>query len=405
MRLVGINVQLKRAANVRLSVLHLVSSFHTGGSERQAVQLARLLKESGRYDVHLACLDGRGVLRDEVERIGFGEISEYRLSSFYDANMIGQLRRFARRLAEHRIDVVQTHDFYTNIFGLLGATLARVPARIAARRETRGWRSSAQKRAERMAYRLSHTIVANAEAVKRQLVSEGVKPFKIEVVYNGLDLERLRPPAGASREALLASFGLPDAPGLRFVTIIANLHHPVKDHSTFLRAAARTHQACPQARFILAGEGQLTGAMRELAATLGIKEQTFFVGRSERVADLLAVSDVCVLSSQAEGFSNSILEYMAAARPAVVTDVGGAREAISDGVTGFVVPAGDDCSMAERITLLLNEPELARAMGWRARAEVEEKFSCRAQLERTEALYHRLLAPRAVLRAARSTAQ
>src|SRR5205085_6589156 len=138
-------------------------------------------------------------------------------------------------------------------------------------------------------------------------------------------------PALLTREAMLVSFGLPVERDLRFVTIVANLRHPVKDHPTFLRAASHVWRAFPQARFILVGEGELTDAMQQLAAQLGISEQTFFIGRSERVADLLAVSDVCVLSSQAEGFSNSILEYMAAARPAVVTDVGGAREAITDG--------------------------------------------------------------------------
>jgi glycosyltransferase involved in cell wall biosynthesis len=214
-------------------------------------------------------------------------------------------------------------------------------------------------------------------------------------------------PDTAAREAMLAAFGLPVEGGLRFVTIVANLRHPVKDHPTFLRAASQVWRTCPQARFVLAGEGELTGAMQHLAAQLGIAEQTLFIGCSDRVADLLEVSDVCVLSSQAEGFSNSILEYMAAARPAVVTDVGGAREAISDGLTGFVVPAGDDAAMAERITLLLSQPETAREMGRRARAAVEERFSCRAQLERTEALYERLIAPRraGILRAARSTAQ
>jgi L-malate glycosyltransferase len=390
---------------MRLRVMHLVSSFHTGGSERQAVQLARLLQESGRYDVHLATLDGSGVLRDEIERLGLAEIPEYRLTSFYDANMMRQLRRFARLLTEQRIDVVQTHDFYSNVFGMIGATLARVPVRIAARRETTGWRSAAQKRVERMAYRLAHAVIANAEAVRQQLISEGAQAHKIAVIYNGLDLERIRRPASVTDQALRASFGLPDEHGLSFVTIIANLRHAVKDHPTFLRAAARAYQAYPQSRFILAGEGELISAMREMAEQLGITDQTYFIGRTERVAELLAITDVCVLSSLAEGFSNSILEYMAAARPAVVTDVGGAREAIMDGVTGFIVAAGDDRLMAERITLLLKETEQAREMGRRARLVVEEKFSCKAQLDRTEALYNRLLAPRraGALRVVRST--
>ena len=82
---------------------------------------------------------------------------------------------------------------------------------------------------------------------------------------------------------------------------------------------------------------------------------------------------------------------MAAARPVVVTDVGGAREAVSDGETGFIVPAGDDENMAARIVTLLQDPERAQLMGERGRAIVEEKFSCAAQVERTTALYERLL--------------
>jgi glycosyltransferase involved in cell wall biosynthesis len=206
-------------------------------------------------------------------------------------------------------------------------------------------------------------------------------------------MARIRPASGLKRDEALASFGIPGGDGLRFVTIVANLRHPVKDHPTFLRAAARVRDCAPGARFIIAGEGELTEAMRELAKELGLERETFFIGRVERVAELLAASDVCVLSSKAEGFSNSILEYMAASRPVVVTDVGGAREAAIDKETGFIVPPGDPAAMASRIVELLSEPDLARAMGERGRERVEQVFSCRAQLERTENLYDELLAP------------
>jgi len=376
--------------NVRLSVLHLVGSFHTGGSERQAVQLVRLLKASGRHEVHLACLDGSGVLRKDVERLGLTEIPEYRLTSFYDANMIRQLRRFAAMLRERRVDVVQTHDFYSNVFGMIGAALARVPVRIAARRETKGWRSTAQKRVERMAYRLAHAIVANAEAVKTQLVSEGVAANKIEVVYNGLDLERMRP-ASAAREELLASFGLPVESDLRFVTIVANLRHAVKDHPTFLRAASRVRQRCPQARFVLAGEGELTAAIEQLAVELGIGEQTFFIGRTERVADLLAASDVCVLSSQAEGFSNSILEYMAAGLPVVATDAGGNRELIVDGRTGFLVRERTPGAFAAPILQLLRDGVMRSAFGRAGLERCQEMFEMSVAVQNTQQYYEQLI--------------
>jgi glycosyltransferase involved in cell wall biosynthesis len=252
-------------------------------------------------------------------------------------------------------------------------------------------RSTAQRIVQRGAFAMAHAVVVNAEAVRADLVSGGVPSRKIVTVYNGLDPRRVSPPAGLSREDALRSLDLPTGKDLRFVTVVANLRHDVKDHPTFLRAARRVRERVPGARFVLAGEGELIEPMRALAASLGLADSVFFTGRCERVAELLSASNVCVLSSKAEGFSNAILEYMAAARPVVVTDVGGAREAVSEGETGYVVPAGDDAAMAERIVALLTDAERARAMGERGRQVVVEKFSCEAQLRRTVELYERLL--------------
>lgn len=376
------------------NVLHIIDSFDQGGTERQAVQLVRLLHEDERYRVHLACLNNRGILRDEAERLGLGEIADYPLNSFYDRNFLKQLRRCVCFLKEHQIEVMHTHDFYTNIFGMTAALLAGVSARIASKRETDGFRSSAQKRAERFAYSLAHSVITNADAVRKRLIEEGVRPEKLVTIYNGLDMKRVALAADTDRGGLLAILKLPHEERetrRRFVMITANVQHAVKDHPTFLRAAARVHEAIPEAAFVVAGEGGLMDDLRALAVELGIERDTFFIGRCQNVGELLSVSEVCVLSSKAEGFSNSILEYMGAARPAVVTDVGGAREAVIEGETGFIVPAGDDEKMAARIITLLREPGRARAMGQRGKLLVAEKFSCEAQLERTAALYDRLL--------------
>jgi glycosyltransferase involved in cell wall biosynthesis len=375
-----------------MNVLQLTNSFHQGGSERQAVQLARLLRESGRCRVHIACLDKSGLLLDDALRLGFEEIPEYPLTSFYNRNALRQLRRFASFLSEHEIDVVQTHDFYSNVFGMAAASRARVPVRIASKRETGGMRTSMQAFVERQAYRLAQAVVVNSEAVGQQLVRDGVRQNKIVTVYNGLDMQRVSRPEGLQRADALLSLGLPREAPRRFVTIVANLQHEVKDHRMFLHAAKRVRAAVPDAAFVLAGEGQLTESLRAMAAGLGLERDVFFIGRCTRIAELLSVSEVCVLSSKAEGFSNSILEYMAAARPVVVTDVGGAREAVEEGLTGYLVRSGDDETMSERIISLLKEPEVARLMGERGRQIIEQKFSCEAQLKNTLNLYRRLLA-------------
>ena len=355
-----------------------------------------MLLESGRCNVRVATLEREGVLLKEMQRLGFNEIPEFRLNNFYELHAVRQVRRFAQFLKKHEIDVVHTHDFYTNIFGMTGAALARVPVRIASRRES-AVRPTAQRVVERSAYRLAHAVVANCEEVRQQLIKkEGVPAEKVRTVYNGIDPSRVQA-VQAERKEILASLNLPAS--ARFVTIMANMRahvrypEPVclKDHPTFLRAAQRVYQKVPDAAFIIAGEGELKEVTEELARTLGIGERTFFIGRCEDVGSVLSISDVCVLSSRSEGFSNAILEYMAAGRPVVATDVGGAREAVVQGETGYLVPAGDDRQLADHVTALLLNPENARAMGERGRRIVNEKFSSLRQLQNIESLYTELL--------------
>lgn len=370
------------------AVLHLIDSFHQGGSERQALQLCRLLLQSGNYKVCLATLNPEGSLRASIADLDFGEIPSFPLNSFYDPNAVKQLRQLVRLIKAADIKILHTHDFYTNVFGMAAGSLARVPVKIASMRETAGMRTGAQRQLQRISYSLANQIVANSNAVRARLVHDGTKEEKVTVIYNGLDLKRLQ--TQSSKTEALKSLKIEDR-NRRFVTIVANMRHDVKDYPMFLSAAQRVSEAIPDAAFLMAGEGELQASLESMARELGIYESTHFLGRCENVADLLSISDVCVLSSKAEGFSNSILEYMAAGRPVVATEVGGAREAVIEGETGYLVTSGDDGELASHVIELLGDPQKAREMGRRGRAVVEQKFSCEAQLSRTERLYEELL--------------
>jgi glycosyltransferase involved in cell wall biosynthesis len=373
-------------------VLQLIDSFEQGGSERQAIQLTKLLHQSGRFTLRLASLSPVGPLKQEVASLQLGEVPSFPLNSFYDLNALGQLRRFIRFLRDARVDILHTHDFYTNVFGMTAGALARVPVRIASRRETSGLRSAAQLKAQGFAYRRAHQVLANSAAVQAQLRSEGVAADKITVIYNGLEIDRVRPAVPVSKAEALGFLGLKAELNERpIVTIVANMRLPVKDHAMFLRMAQRVSDSIPATAFVLAGEGELMPSIIKQAADAGLSANTFFTGACDKLAELLAVSDVCVLTSKSEGFSNSILEYMAAARPVVVTSVGGAGEAVREGETGYLVESGDDATMAQRVLLLLNDAEKARAMGERGYQLVKEKFSRTAQLANTEKLYARLV--------------
>lgn len=379
---------------MRPAVLHLIDSFNQGGSERQALQLTRLLLQSGRYEVRLACLSPDGALRSSIDDLELGDIPSFPLTSFYDQNAIRQLGRLVRWLQTSGIDIVHTHDFYTNVFGMAGGSIARVPVRLASMRETAEMRSAAQKRVQKVAYSLAHHIVANSKAVENKLVADGIGPEKVSVIYNGLDLKRLETSLTRSEALAVLGVNIDEAKPVRFISIVANMRHEVKDYPMFLRAARSVKRAVPDAVFLLAGEGELEESLKSLARELGIFESTLFLGRCEKVAELLSISDVCVLSSKAEGFSNSILEYMAGGKPVVATNVGGAAEAIAEDETGFLVPSGDDAMMAERLISLLLDPDRALKMGALAKRVVSERFSCEAQLSRTEHLYETLLSAR-----------
>ena len=370
------------------SVLQIVHGFIEGGSERQMIQMAKLLHESGDYQVHVASLSTGGVLRSQLELLQLPVI-DFPLTSFYDRNMVRQTRRFVSYLKNHQIKIVHSHDFYSNIFGMSGSALAGIRGRIASKRETTGTRTPAQTTVERYAFRLAHAVVANAGAVKEQLIAEGVSSNKVAIIYNGIELSRFNQ-NGNAVEALqrLNLVSIQDRP---VITMVANFEYRIKDHPMLLRTAQRVKAEVPEAVFVIAGDGELREETQKIADELGLRESCRFIGRCASVPDLLAASDICVLSSQAEGFSNSILEYMAAARAVVATDVGGASEAIVEGETGYLVKAGDDHAMAERIISLLRDPDRRREMGLSGRRLVEQRFSCGSRLASTSALYQKFL--------------
>jgi len=373
---------------MKKNVLQIIGSFHQGGSERQAVQLTRLLHEDKTYDVFLATLNNEGVLREEVEKIGFTNIPEFPLTSFYNLNFARQLRRSVRFIKQNNIEIIHTHDFYTNVFGISAARMAKVKVKVASKRETGGMRSKAQKIIEKKIFGFADAIVANSQAVKNYLIGEGISDEKIRVIYNGLDLQRLTPKQ-TTRTEICKEFGLPTDENIKFITLVANLRHAVKNQPMFLRVAKTVSEKFPEAHFILAGEGEKKKELEILAKQLDVSKNTHFIGRCSKIPELLSVSFAGVLTSFAEGFSNSVLEYMSAKLPVAATNVGGASEAVIEGDTGFLVESDDSDAMTEKIIWLLENPEKALKMGEKGREIIEHKFSCETQLRRTLELYSR----------------
>lgn len=368
-------------------VLQLIGSFHNGGSERQAVQLLRLLIADQTYDVSIATMNREGVLLEEVRKFYDAEIAEYKIDSFFSTGFLKQARRFAKFINTNKIDIIHTHDFYTNVFGMAATVFARNCKFIASKRETGGMRTAMQDRIESIAFGRADAMVANSEAVRSYLIERGVKGEKVRLIYNGLDNARIV--KNAVRVNIVARLGLPDRSDIKFVTIVANLRHDVKNIPMLLRAAAQVTDA--NVHFVIAGEGDLRPSLEAAASALGIADRVHFIGRCDIVAELLAISFAGVLTSNAEGFSNSLLEYMAAGLPVVATNVGGAAEVIDEGVNGYLVASDDDNTLAAKLATLVNDPAIAAQFGLKGKEIVSERFSLDAQLRNTIKLYDEVL--------------
>ncbi|RPI55804.1 MAG: glycosyltransferase [Acidobacteria bacterium] len=378
----------RTGAPIRL--LKIVPTLLCGGTENQAITLARSLHEQG-YAVEVACLRRLGPFVKEISDRGI-PLSEYHISGFYSVSALVQKARFLRHIVKCRIDVMHSYSFYGNVFGILPARLAATPVVIASIRDRGAYLTPMQKRVQRFVCRFADCVLVNATAVKAWLVSEGYDPSTIIVIPNGVELNRFDalPEPGRIRFEL----GVPD--GAPLVMVVSRLTRQ-KGLEQFLEAAGLLAARFPTARFAVVGyahpaEQDYENTLKAMAGRLGLTDRVIFTGLRQDVPALLAAATISVMPSLNEALSNVLLESMAAGAAVVATRVGGTPEAIMDGVTGLLVEPGDASALAESIARLVRDPALARRLGRAARRHIEDRYSVERMVFATEQLYLNLLA-------------
>lgn len=237
--------------------------------------------------------------------------------------------------------------------------------------------------AYRVMARLPDKVFAVSEQVRRYTIDvDRVPADRVETLYNGLDLSRWSTVTRAAVD-----------PQLPLIVTVGNIRR-VKGHDVFLRAAAIVVSKFPRARFSIAGEvldAEFFAELQGLAQQLGIAQQVSFPGGVTDLPSFFRGAGLFVLPSRSEGFSNAIIEAMAAELPVVATDVGGNAEAVVDGTTGRIVPPEDVDALAAAMLELLENPERARAMAEAGRGRVKERFTTEAMMKQLTAAYHGLL--------------
>jgi glycosyltransferase involved in cell wall biosynthesis len=275
------------------------------------------------------------------------------------------------------------------IAGAICALLTRCPVRVMSRRSLNAYQRNSPLigRIERWLHRRMQAVLGNSAAVVDELRAEGVPSDRLGLIYNGVDLA----PYTAERCSAREQLGI-DGKALVMI-VVANLV-VYKGHADLLDALTRNHGSLPEGWVLLCvgrddGPG---GALKAQAAGCGLDDHVRWLGKRLDVPALLCCADIGILCSHQEGFANAILEGMAAGLPMVVTDVGGNREAVVDGVTGLIVPPSDPDALGEAVLGLAREPARRKSMGEAGRRNAAERFSPDACAARYARLYGALTA-------------
>jgi glycosyltransferase involved in cell wall biosynthesis len=361
-------------------VLLIIDQFSTtlGGGERAVLQLASHLPEHGfQASILTFLLDPES----PALKMTTAPIYLLPLRRTYGIGALQaalQLRQFIRREGVVIVyTVFESSDLWA---GLVTRATSRAKL-VWARRDLGILRKPKHRIAYHLMARIPHAVVAVSEKVRQYCIhTDGINSARVHTVYNGLNIERFVNTRNRSR-------------GGQLVVSVGNIRR-VKGHDIFIRAAAIIAQRFPRARFSIAGEvlePQYFQELLMLINSLGLADRFHFEGALTDLPTFLAEADIFVLPSRSEGFSNALIEAMAASLPVVATRVGGNPEAVEDGVTGLLVPPEDPDALADALQGLLSDSGRSWAMGEAGRRLAIRAFSNDRVVKQVAEIYHRLL--------------
>ena len=373
-------------------VFFLIGSLQVGGAEMHLSMITPQLVKRG-YAVTVFNLSGRGQLGNDMLEQGvtvIGPPIKAQTGKWNFLNpgilIISSLKLFLIFLFT-RPKIAHFFLPQCYVIGAIMACLTALPRRVMSRRSLNFYQNHHRFSAwlEQKLHSSMTAIIGNSKAVVTQLhQDEGVPIENLGLIYNGISLERFEAPFESKKLRDQMDIGADTL----VMTILANLI-PYKGHADLLEALADISSQLPNDwRLLVIGRDDGIGlSLKNQASESELDGNIAFLGPRDDIADLLRISNLGILCSHEEGFSNAILEGMAAGLPMIVTDVGGNAEAVINDKTGLVVPAHSPSELGAAILKLTRDAHSRKRMGRAARKRVGQEFSLEACVDQYEALY------------------
>ena len=375
-----------------MKIAYLLPNIESGGTERHVLALAHRLDRS-RFDPTLTTTSGGGSLVGEfsallpVTVLGDPQHGRhFRKTTTEQLRTVGSLIRKFRR---EKPDILHAYLPAANVIGPVAARLAGVRRVIVSKRALADYKVGFPllQKVESLGNHLADVILVNSDAVRRDVErTERHWGGKFRKIYNGV--APIPPWSPEEKEAFRRREKIPT--NAHIVLSISNFY-PYKGHADLVEAIARIAPSFPEAIFLLVGrDSGMLDATRTRVRERGIERAVRFLGSRTDVADLLRASDMFVHPSREEGFSNAILEAMAAGLPVVACDVGGNPEAVVDGETGRLVPPRDPERLAGAMAELISDVSKRKIFGYAGIRRAAEQFSLDRMVEEMGSLYESL---------------
>jgi glycosyltransferase involved in cell wall biosynthesis len=357
--------------------LHIDTARTWRGGQNQVLVTVLGLRAAGHRAMLVA--HPRGELRRRAEEglefLPLAPMTEMDLSAAW---------RLSRAIQQLQPDVVHAHDPHGVAMAALALSMSTMPAKpplVASRRVDFHLRGSALSRWK---YRQVDCFICASEAIRTMLIGDGVAAERTVTVHDGI---LLGPAAAAPVAPLHEELGLPH--GSPIVGNVAALV-PHKGQKHLIEAASLVVRQVPDARFVIAGEGELRESLEHQIRHLALEKHVILAGFRPDILSVHKAFDIFVMSSVTEGLGTSVLDAMACGRPVVGTQAGGIPEVIDDGVTGMLVPPRDHRAMADAIVKLLKDPGLRERMGAAGLALATARFSAERMVQDTLRVYDRI---------------
>lgn len=370
-----------------MHVLHIITRLDVGGSTENTVISATRMP---RTEFMCSLISGHTAdpppgVAESLSRAGVPWIQVPHLRrSVHPIADCGALWGLWRLMRTMQPDIVHTHSSKAGFLGRLAARIAGVPHIVHTPHGHifEGYFSPGRTRAftalERLAARWTDRIITLSDEEARDHLRHGIgRPEQFVTIPSGVDLDGVQ---AASPVRLVT--------GGPVIGAVARLV-PVKGLHYLIDAAPDILRRCPDARFLLVGDGEMRPALEAQARSLGLADRIVFTGFREDVPSVIAGTDVVALPSLNEGMGRVLVMAMALGKPIVASRVGGVAELLQNGEAGLLVPPRDAAALAEAILTLLQDPVRALALGQAGR-RLAPRYSAEAMLDALAKVYHEI---------------